>query len=127
MVRQRILIVDDEANVTDYLRYELEDYNPNWEIISINSGLKALQLIMEDNVDLLLTDIAMPDMDGYELFSRTKEIRPNLPIIMMTGFGYDPNHAVVKSRKKGLRDIVFKPFNMVELFTLINSKLSDKK
>ena len=126
MVRQRILIVDDEANVTDYLRYELEDYNPNWEIISINSGLKALQLIMEDNVDLLLTDIAMPDMDGYELFSRTKEIRPNLPIIMMTGFGYDPNHAVVKSRKKGLRDIVFKPFNMVELFTLINSKLSDK-
>ena len=127
MVRQRILIVDDEANVTDYLRYELEDYNPNWEIISINSGLKALQLIMEDNADLLLTDIAMPDMDGYELFSRTKEIRPNLPIIMMTGFGYDPNHAVVKSRKKGLRDIVFKPFNMVELFTLINSKLSDKK
>ncbi len=123
----RILIVDDEVDVTDYLRYELEDYNPDWEIISINSGLKALQLIMEDSVDLLITDIAMPDMDGYELYSRTKEIRPNLPIIMMTGFGYDPNHAVVKSRKKGLKDIVFKPFNMVELFTLISTRLSEKK
>ncbi len=124
---KRILIVDDEVDVTDFLRYELEDYNPNWELISINSGLKALQFIMEDKVDLLLTDIAMPDMDGYELYSRTKEIRPNLPIIMMTGFGYDPNHAVVKSRKKGLKDIVFKPFNMVELFTLISTRLSENK
>lgn len=124
---KKILIVDDEVDVTDYLRYELEDYNPDWEIISINSGLKALQLIMEDTVDLVLTDIGMPDMDGYELYSRTKEIRPNLPIIMMTGFGYDPNHAVVKSRKKGLKDIVFKPFNMVELFTLINTRLLEKK
>jgi two-component system, sensor histidine kinase SagS len=65
----------------------------------------------------------MPDMDGYELFSRTKEMNSELPIIMMTGFGYDPNHVVVKSRMKGLKDVIFKPFDTQKLVKMIRERI----
>jgi DNA-binding NtrC family response regulator len=82
---------------------------------------------MRGEVDLLLTDIAMPDMDAYELYSRSKELNENLPIIMMTGFGYDPNHAVVKARKDGLQNIVFKPFDTEVLAALIQRLTSARE
>jgi len=118
----KILVVDDEKSVTDYVKMELEDCSPELEVICRNSGYEALSLIMQGKVDLLLTDIAMPDMDGYELYSRAKDYKDDLPIIMMTGFGYDPNHAVVKSRKEGLQDVIFKPFDTQRLFALIKKR-----
>ena len=111
----RILIVDDEVSITDYLKMELEECCPDLEVICENEGYLALNRIMAGGIDLLLTDIAMPDMDGYELYSRAKELNEYLPIIMMTGFGYDPDHIVVKSRKSGLQDVIFKPFDIKKL------------
>ena len=120
----RILIVDDEKSVTEYLKMELEEFCQDFEIICSSGGYEALSIIMKGGVDLLLTDIAMPDMDGYELYSRTKEYDENLPIIMMTGFGYDPEHIVVKSKKDGLQDVVFKPFDINKLNELIKKRLA---
>ena len=120
----KILVVDDDKTVTDYVQMELEDCCKDMEIICRNSGYEALSLIMQGDISLLLTDIAMPDMDGYELYSRVKEYDDKLPVIMMTGFGYDPNHAVVKSRKDGLQDVIFKPFDTQHLFDLIKKRLA---
>ena len=120
----KILIVDDDKSVTEYLKIELEDLGKDIEIICRNSGYEALSVILEVRIDLLLTDIAMPDMDGYELYTRTKEHNKNLPIIMMTGFGYDPEHIVVKSKKDGLQDVVFKPFDINKLNELIKKRLA---
>ncbi|MCD4796284.1 MAG: response regulator [Candidatus Cloacimonetes bacterium] len=120
----KVLIVDDERSVTEYLKMELEDSDNGFEIICSNAGYEALSLIMRGDIDLLLTDIAMPDMDGYELYSRTKEYDENLPIIMMTGFGYDPGHAVVKSKKDGLQDVIFKPFDIQKLNVLIKKRIA---
>ena len=120
----KVLIVDDERSVTEYLKMELEDSDNDFEIVCSNAGYEALSLIMQGDIDLLLTDIAMPDMDGYELYSRTKEYDENLPIIMMTGFGYDPGHAVVKSRKDGLQDVIFKPFDIQKLNVLIKKRIA---
>ena len=122
-MKKVVLVVDDEASVTEYLKLDLEENNPNIEVICQNEGYEALKEIMEGSVDLLLTDIAMPDMDGYELYSRAKEYDKNLPIIMMTGFGYDPGHAVVKSRGDGLQDVVFKPFDIQKLSDLIQKRI----
>ncbi|MFC1898019.1 response regulator [Candidatus Cloacimonadota bacterium] len=119
----KILIVDDETSVTQYLKIELEDCCKDIEIITRNTGYEALSRLMQGDIKLLLTDIAMPDMDGYELFSRAKEYDENLPIIMMTGFGYDPGHAVVKSRQDGLQDVLFKPFDTQKLFDLIKKRV----
>ena len=120
----KILIVDDDKSVTDYLQMELEECCRDIEIVTRNSGYEALSLIMRGDISLLITDIAMPDMDGYELYSRTKEYDNKMPIIMMTGFGYDPTHAVVKSRKEGLQDVIFKPFDTQRLYALIKKRLA---
>lgn len=122
-MKKVVLVVDDEASVTEYLKLDLEEHNPNIKVICQNTGYEALKEIMEGSVDLLLTDIAMPDMDGYELYSRAKDYDKNLTIIMMTGFGYDPGHAVVKSREDGLRDVVFKPFDIQKLSDLIQKRI----
>lgn len=119
----KILVVDDEVDVTDYLKFELEDACSKMEIICKNSGYDALEVVQSGKIDLLITDIAMPDMDGYELFSRARELIENLPIIMMTGFGYDPNHAVVKCKKDGLKDVVFKPFDIEKLLKKIEQRI----
>ncbi|MCD4827967.1 MAG: response regulator [Candidatus Cloacimonetes bacterium] len=112
-----VLVVDDETEVTDFLRLELEDRG--FEVRTENSGYTALQHVMRNEVDILLTDIAMPDMDGFELYRRSLELDETLPIIMMTGFGYDPNHTVVKARQEGLQHILYKPFETDDLASLI--------
>lgn len=124
-MKKTILIVDDEPHILKFLDNFFTDKGLN--TILKESGDEAIKILHSSkyHVDLLLTDIAMKDMDGYELYSNAKDINPDLPIIMMTGFGYDPNHAVVKSKQEGLTEVIFKPFNMTKLFNLI-SKYIDK-
>jgi FixJ family two-component response regulator len=118
-----ICIVDDEEELIENLRLDIMDIRPEWEIKTYSSGLDAIKEIMKGTVSLVLTDIAMPDMDGYELFWRIKDYNPELPVIMMTGFGYDPNHVLVRSKQDGLKDILFKPFDTEKLVELIETRL----
>lgn len=118
-----ICIVDDEEELLENLSYELKAMRPDWEIVTFQSGLDAIREIMKGKIDLVVTDIAMPDMDGYELFWRIKDYDANLPVIMMTGFGYDPNHVLVRSRQEGLQDILYKPFDPEKLVALIETRL----
>jgi FixJ family two-component response regulator len=118
-----ICIVDDEEELIENLRLDIMDIRPEWEIKTYSSGLDAIKEIMKGTVSLVLTDIAMPDMDGYELFWRIKDYNPDLPVIMMTGFGYDPNHVLVRSKQDGLKDILFKPFDTEKLVELIETRL----
>ena len=123
---KKILVVDDDLNVITFLQNELQNYLPEMEIITTDSGFTALKHLMSGGIDLLLTDIAMPDMDGYELFLRAREQNEEIPVIMMTGFGYDPNHTVVNARNAGLgaEDVLFKPFETDYLVKLIKERLS---
>lgn len=123
-MKYNILIVDDETSVTELLAKEFEDYG-EFQIFTMNQGYNALKKIMQGEIDLIVTDIAMPDMDGYELYSRAIEYDPSLSIIMMTGFGYDPNHAVVKSKELGLQDVIFKPFDTEKLVRMIRKRLAE--
>ncbi|HNQ44380.1 MAG TPA: response regulator [Candidatus Cloacimonadota bacterium] len=118
-----ICIVDDEDELVANLKIEIQELRPKWEVHTFCDGLKALQMIMSGKVDLVLTDIAMPDMDGYELFWRVKDYDDKIPVIMMTGFGYDPNHVLVRAKVDGLKDVLFKPFDVEKLVELIDQKL----
>lgn len=122
---KRICIVDDEEDLVQNLKIELQHLRPEWEIHAFSDGFKALQMIMSGKISLVLTDIAMPDMDGYELFWRVKDYEPNLPVIMMTGFGYDPNHVLVRAKVDGLKDVLFKPFDVEKLVALIDRKFAE--
>lgn len=118
-----ICIVDDEDELLQNLKIELSSLRPQWKIHSFGDGMKAMQEIIKGHVDLVLTDIAMPDMDGYELFWRVKDYDSTIPVIMMTGFGYDPNHVLVRAKVDGLKDVLFKPFDTDKLVELIDNRL----
>ena len=117
-----ICIVDDEESIVLSLREQLRASCPNWTICGFYNGLDALHEVIAGNIDLVITDIAMPDMDGYELFSRVKAHDPALPVIMMTGFGYDPDLVLFLSKTDGLKDVLFKPFDVEKLIALLDAK-----
>ncbi len=119
-----ICIVDDEEEFVENLRIEINHLRPDWKVISYTSGMEALQEILKGKVDAVVTDIAMPDMDGYELYWRVKDYSESIPVVMMTGFGYDPNHVLIRSRQDGLRDILYKPFDTEHLINLIDQYLA---
>lgn len=120
-----ICIVDDEDELIQNLRVELGSLRPEWDIKTFSNGLSALKLILAGGVDLVITDIAMPDMDGYELYWRVKEHDPKIPVIMMTGFGYDPNHVLVRAKTDGLKDVLYKPFDVEELANKMDQRMAE--
>lgn len=122
-----ICLVDDEEELISNLKIELESLRPDWRILAYSNGMDALRQIIQGRVNLLVTDIAMPDMDGYELYWRVKDHDPTIPVIMMTGFGYDPNHVLVRAKSDGLKDVLYKPFDTERLIELINNKLTEGK
>jgi DNA-binding NtrC family response regulator len=65
--------------------------------------------------DLVISDVRMPDANGYEVFRATKDASPSTPVILMTAFGYDPNHSIVRSSQEGLHCFLFKPFQIAQL------------
>ena len=82
---QTVLIVDDVEGVRRELRFLLED--EGYVTISASNGHEALSLLARRDVNLVLTDILMPEMDGVELISAIKQMRPKLPIVAITGGG----------------------------------------
>lgn len=104
----KILIVDDEQDVLELLKIYLESHG--WGVGIAISPAQALQYLEQEPYFLVLTDIAMPDMDGYEFINAMKERAVPAEIILMTGFGYNPKHTLVKINKKYKYPIFFKPF-----------------
>ena len=69
--------------------------------------------------DVIISDIRLPDMNGYELMLKLKEMMPAVPMVLMTGFGYDPGHSIVKARQAGLQAVLYKPFRLDQLLETV--------
>jgi len=65
----------------------------------------------------------MPDKTGYEVFAAARKRRGNMPVILMTAFGYDPNHSIVRASQEGLQAVLFKPFKVNQLLTEVRRAL----
>jgi CheY-like chemotaxis protein len=80
------------------------------------SGVYAMQWLERSGFDLVLSDVVMPDIDGYQLYQYVKKDAPNLPVILMTAFNYDKDHIIKRSCLEGLQGVIFKkPVNPVLL------------
>jgi DNA-binding NtrC family response regulator len=110
---KRILAVDDEEDVLEFLKIYLESLG--WEVTTISSTAEAFKKLDEKSYFLVLTDIAMPDMDGYEFISKIKEKNIPSQMALMTGFGYNPKHTLVKIYKTIRYPCLFKPFNRAKV------------
>lgn len=108
-----ILLVDDDAGVRFALIEVLRDRG--YQVISASSGAQALTLL--DGVDVVVTDLAMPGMDGLELVSRIAARAPALPVILLTAHGSDNMVRIASSR--GACGCVSKPFDIDEIARVI--------
>jgi PAS domain S-box-containing protein len=102
----RILVVDDDAGVCQSLKDILEEEGCNVEIAS--SGVHAVECLGRQQFDLVLSDVVMPDMDGYQLYQCVKRTFPGLPVVLMTAFNYDRDHIIKRSCLEGLQGVIFK-------------------
>src|SRR5262249_7425200 len=78
-------------------------------------GQEALAMARQGTYDAILADIRLPDMNGYEAFCGFRKEQPHAKMILMTAYGYDPSHSIVKGRQEGLRYVLFKPFRINQL------------
>lgn len=102
----RILVADDDAGIGRTMQEMLEA--DGCVVRVAEDGERALEVLAEAEFDLVLSDVVMPNMDGYQLYSKVQELYPGLPVLMMTAFHYDKDHIIKRSRMDGLEGVIFK-------------------
>jgi two-component system NtrC family response regulator len=104
---ESILVVDDEKNYTAVLRAVLEE--EGFETFIANSGVEALDLLAQEEIHLVISDMKMPGMDGLALLDKIKQRVPDLPVIIMTAHGTVDK--AVEAMQKGAHTFILKPFD----------------
>ncbi|MFH0957451.1 MAG: response regulator [Pseudomonadota bacterium] len=107
----KVLIVDDEESITSLLRQAF-DMN-GFEVIEASNGMEAVRIFREGGIDLVITDIIMPDKEGLESIMDFKEIDPNVKIIAMSGGGrLEPHSYLQMAAKFGAKKVFQKPLSI---------------
>lgn len=119
--KSRILVVDDEEALRTVLSSELA--GAGYEVSSAADGDEAISIVQNKKFDLILLDIKMPKVDGFEVLKFIKPKYPAIKIIMLTGFADLKN--AIESKKHGAEDFVSKPYDLVDLLTTIERVLSE--
>jgi CheY-like chemotaxis protein len=117
----RILVVDDEQLVRDLTVHVLE--RAGYDVVSVGCGRRALELVEEEHVDLIVSDVVMPGLTGVELLIELRDSRPNLPVVLMTGGSPEPDRTM-KALELGACAIVYKPYTHAELRDAVAAALS---
>jgi two-component system, OmpR family, KDP operon response regulator KdpE len=115
---KHILVVDDESQITRVLRTSLSSHG--YDIRVANDGEAALEIMKDWSPDLVITDLAMPNMDGLELCRRLR-VKTQIPIIVLSVRGEE--RTKVKALDAGADDYVTKPFGIVELLARVRANL----
>lgn len=123
MNQHSILVVDDELLIRDLLYDFFTDQG--WDIAIAESGEKALEILRSKKVDLVLTDLKMPNMDGLALTSEVRENFPGIPVVIMTG--YPSVDSAVSALRQKVADYIIKPFNINQLYKIIEEQIREKR
>jgi two-component system cell cycle response regulator CpdR len=118
----RILIVDDEADARLYVERALEA--DGHEVMSSYDGFAAMNLLRDRSFDLLLSDIAMPGMDGITLSLQAERDFPNMKILLMTGYAHERQRA--HNLDALAHEVMSKPFDIETLRARVNGLLADR-
>jgi DNA-binding response OmpR family regulator len=112
---KHVLVVDDDRNVVEWLKEALT--NSGFVVKGAYNGSEALALVREDSPDLILLDLKMPDMDGYEVIRhlRRDQATRNIPVIVITGISFDDDYDHVKILGMGVEHMLTKPFSIETL------------
>jgi two-component system, NtrC family, response regulator AtoC len=116
---KQILVVDDEPNLRRVLAAQLE--RDGYDVHSAEDGEQALQLLRDHHIDLVITDLRMPKLDGMELLRQALALDDELPVVMITAHGTVDN--AVEALKTGAFDYLTKPFDQQEVRTIVRKAL----
>jgi len=119
----KILLIDDEAPVLTALQKFLEKYCCEVDVCTSSSDGWRMIRENSDHYDLLITDLTMPEMDGIELAKEVHKLHPDLPIVIMTGYG--DSLKLENPEAYGIRDVLSKPFKLHELKATIDTLLKE--
>lgn len=116
-----ILVIDDEPDLLDNLRLALEE--AGYQVFTAANGQSALNMLRQQAVNLVLSDIAMPDMNGYQLFEQIQQI-PHLagiPFVFLTARALDSD--IRYGKELGVDDYLTKPFRLADLLAVVRGKI----
>src|SRR5690606_26546569 len=120
--QKQILIADDEPNLRRVLGAQLS--RDGHEVHLVEDGAQALECLKENHIDLLITDLRMPGIDGMQLLRHAVELEPGLPVVMITAHGTVDN--AVEALKTGAFDYITKPFDQEELRVIVQKALKTR-
>jgi DNA-binding NtrC family response regulator len=118
-----ILIVDDEEGLREGLRMLLE--GEGYTVVSAEAGEEALQILQQSHIDLVVTDMRMPGMNGIELLKNIRQRYGDLGVIILTGYGQIESY--IEAMNFGAIEYVSKPFKVDELKFIVNKVLHAQK
>ena len=129
LVGKTVLVADDEEVVRVGVRDVMEKLG--FEVTVCIDGTETLEVLKaakanNTQFDLIISDIRMPGLNGYEVFHAATEIWPSQLVVLMTGFGYDPHHSIMRASQEGMHTILFKPFRTDQLVEIVQ-KVCRKK
>ncbi len=116
---KRVLVVDDEQNIVDILQFNLE--KEGYEVITAADGLEGLKLARSEDPDLILLDVMMPEMDGFQVCQELRKEDKLTPIIMLTAREEEADR--VMGLELGADDYVSKPFSVRELMARVRTNI----
>jgi DNA-binding response OmpR family regulator len=115
----RILIIEDEIKVVSFLKEGLEEHG--FDVDFAYEGLVGEHKITENGYDLVILDVKLPDINGFDLCKRVKEVKPNLPVLMLTALGTTDDK--LTGFDSGTDDYLVKPFDFKELVARVRALL----
>ena len=121
----KILIIEDEEAIRRVLNKILSEENSSYEIFQANDGASGFEMIKQEDFDLVLCDIKMPKMDGIEVLQLIKKIKPDIPIVMISGHG--DLETAVSTMRYGAYDYISKPPDLNRLLNTVRNALDRKK
>src|SRR5210317_1315168 len=122
---QNILIIEDEAAIRRVLVKILSEESDTYQVEEAEDGLHGIEMIRKEDYDLVLCDIKMPKMDGVEVLEATKKIKPEVPMVMISGHG-DLDTAV-NTMRLGAFDYISKPPDLNRLLNTVRNALDKKE
>src|SRR5581483_5068313 len=117
----RVLVVDDDLAVCHSVAGILATQGT--DVTTATSGAEARRILEERTFDFVLSDVVMPDVDGYDVYMTVRERHPKTPVVLMTAFFYDRDHIIKRSKLAGLDGVLFKkPIDPARLVSLVRER-----
>lgn len=121
----KILIIEDEASIRRVLVKILSEENENYKVDEAEDGVQGLEKVKNEDYDLILCDIKMPKMDGEEVLQEVKKIKPEIPMVMISGHG--DLETAVNTMRLGAFDYISKPPDLNRLLNTVRNALDRKQ